>query len=926
MKTGNIFNPRSVLDLTYKITAMDAFQNFLFTGDEKGNIYRYNLTPEQVNILAPNTIQQQQFTKVKIDQIKIFPHANANLLVLSDQTLYFIEAATLRGEVINKEKIAIFALNEFSKSNQLELIMITKKKEGYIMQYNLKTGRFEQMREKFTISDIPITVAFIGNLFFFGIQKKNYSVINLDDKQLQVANLLMDIGSNPYLKATDNNEILIISTNNVGIFIGKDGQMKQKSTILIQNKTISLITTFKQYLIVIFDNLLQVFNLIDSKHMSDIQLSQAARCITQTSNHLFYGSAAELIYLYQTPAEQQISEFLKNGRVEDALQVYAQNNQTTDPSKNQQLEQLKLDCGWSLIRQMQFSNSLNYILQTNFEPRDFICLFPDYYSTVEKLQSVNPNPSLQNITIIINKFVQESRGDPQQIQELKYQTKEFFIEILEKKRAVLTSPQYAYSMKDKLNLLTTTLNFNQNQWHPISCEQLLELIDFALIKLYLESQQYFPKLKSFLTSNQIYCIQMYTQLQGLFINNRGIEQQQGILAKFYESFNKIDQSLEIWKKVGIESVHLQEQQEACEETTRILKQNPEKNRIFKFIVWVFKKQFKIGVQIFQISDQIISPDQMLKFLEEQELDIELKKKLKEKYLEILVLEKQTEEERFHTQLAYSYIDSLFQIYPKEMDFTKIDLRKSQVVYDQYQALKRFLKNPNAKYNSSSILEKKVKDSWMINEVILLYGREKKHEEALNLLLSLGFYEWAEKYCCDYTDNLLTKLFKKYKELYFYLEGKQKERPMDQKAQDAINQIKITINNFLKKFATHSQLNVLEVLDLIPDNWILSDQSEEDGLFQFLKSVISHTLHQKRSTKAAYQSSQVDLLYVQYQVGSAKQANVRMTSEKKCSVCSKTIGEKVFVIYPNSVLAHHTCIKSNTICPQTGRDFEKYFKF
>lgn len=60
--------------------------------------------------------------------------------------------------------------------------MITKRKEGYIMQYNLKTGKFEQMREKFTLSDIPITVAFIGNLFFFGIQKKNYSVINLDDK------------------------------------------------------------------------------------------------------------------------------------------------------------------------------------------------------------------------------------------------------------------------------------------------------------------------------------------------------------------------------------------------------------------------------------------------------------------------------------------------------------------------------------------------------------------------------------------------------------------------------------------------------------------------------------------------------------------------------------------------------------------------
>ena len=33
--------------------------------------------------------------------------------------------------------------------------------------------------------------------------------------------------------------------------------------------------------------------------------------------------------------------------------------------------------------------------------------------------------------------------------------------------------------------------------------------------------------------------------------------------------------------------------------------------------------------------------------------------------------------------------------------------------------------------------------------------------------------------------------------------------------------------------------------------------------------------------------------------------------------------KVFVVYPNAVVAHHTCIKNNTICPKTEKDFEKY---
>jgi hypothetical protein len=39
---------------------------------------------------------------------------------------------------------------------------------------------------------------------------------------------------------------------------------------------------------------------------------------------------------------------------------------------------------------------------------------------------------------------------------------------------------------------------------------------------------------------------------------------------------------------------------------------------------------------------------MMKFLDEIEMDEEPKRKLKEKFLEVLVIEKNTEEERFHT--------------------------------------------------------------------------------------------------------------------------------------------------------------------------------------------------------------------------------------------------------------------------------------
>ena len=45
-------------------------------------------------------------------------------------------------------------------------------------------------------------------------------------------------------------------------------------------------------------------------------------------------------------------------------------------------------------------------------------------------------------------------------------------------------------------------------------------------------------------------------------------------------------------------------------------------------------------------------------------------------------------------------------------------------------------------------------------MIQLYGREKRHDEALTKLINLSEFSWAENYCCEYSDMLLTKLFKK----------------------------------------------------------------------------------------------------------------------------------------------------------------------
>lgn len=76
----------------------------------------------------------------------------------------------------------MFVVNEQSEKHKLEIVAITKNKEGMIFQFNLDQNRFDPLREKFLLPDIPITAAFVGKFFYLGIAKKSYQLINLEDK------------------------------------------------------------------------------------------------------------------------------------------------------------------------------------------------------------------------------------------------------------------------------------------------------------------------------------------------------------------------------------------------------------------------------------------------------------------------------------------------------------------------------------------------------------------------------------------------------------------------------------------------------------------------------------------------------------------------------------------------------------------------
>jgi hypothetical protein len=106
-------------------------------------------------------------------------------------------------------------------------------------------------------------------------------------------------------------------------------------------------------------------------------------------------------------------------------------------------------------------------------------------------------------------------------------------------------------------------------------------------------------------------------------------------------------------------------------------------------------------------------------------------------------------------------------------------------------------------------------------------------------------------------------------------------------------LKKDIISFIKKYSNEPELDPITVLELIPDNWVLSEF--DGGIYQFLESAIIHTLHEKRSTYTSRHLSEMDLLNVEYNLIQAKRAYLRFTYKKKCCLCDAPISDKVTLL-------------------------------
>lgn len=942
-----VFQLQPALDANFKITAVDYCDGKLYVGDENGVVHKFLVKTDQPNII-PSTKDAPtvKLSKGKVQGIKHLQYVN-QILVHTDKQLYLLDGETLLKlqEIVNanQKDCEMFALDEDPQTSQRTIArLLVLRSDSKIVFYDHEKhdkGLFTVKSDNTKLTMKPTAIAWYNRNIFIGFEKKSYQVLDFETRRFKDIEIFKDFVVLKHLiKIISDEETLLLGHADCFIPINTNTCDKLDQNTIQGMPKIAGISVLDPYIVVLGENKIQIFNKLyirnRSRLLQDLTFetsgSNVGKAITVTSNKLFFATTTKVYYLSPIPYDQQIIKCLLEGRVEDAFMIFDQYVPEGDPERQRKLDALKIDAAWVHFKDLKFRETENIIQDLNYDIKEFLALFLNYIPNKVFFDSKS--------ILTISLFLEDARKRPSADNELKKDptkaiktAREFLSRILENRRKYLLD-NYGKNLKEYPEFISSESfspfkdEIRQGKVSKLTVEEHLEIIDYALLRLNLDLQRE-DQLNNLL-SKTLFCGNYYKDLEHYFKEEQ--RPSDAIQAKFYEQFGRYKEALEKWS----ESLSLTDKSKvdrACEEIIRILttktyvfKEAREKEVLFEYLTKVLLKNTNYARKFFlDIDEKSISPESIEKFLTKRWGETSY---LKEIFYEVLVNEKKIEDERFHTTLASHYLKCIFEARKKDQKLIdyKREPQKDLKLSDYLKKFHNFLRDPSARYSPEAILVQ-IKDSWLLDDEIYLYGVIKQHNEALNKLLDLGRFSEAEKYCADKQERLLTKLFELYIRKYDECSENLRHKPGDQKCISDKEDVVKVIHTFLKKYAAHPQLDPATVIDKIPDDWDLWENKSDSGVYSFLFYSLSSTLHAKRNAKVAKYLSELDSLDTQYKLLKAQSAHVTITSNRRCALCNKAIGRAVFVVYPNGVIAHLTCSQDKlTVCPVTKQNFEKTF--
>eukprot|EP00736_Rhodelphis_marinus_P012299 Rmarinus@m.12247 len=375
-----------------------------------------------------------------------------------------------------------------------------------------------------------------------------------------------------------------------------------------------------------------------------------------------------------------------------------------------------------------------------------------------------------------------------------------------------------------------------------------------------------------------------------------------MLGQLYASRGQRLLALETWQKLGTGEL-IEAGQDGVQETIDFLCETDDFNVITQFSQWLLERYPEKALIVFTKKGRSVPlpTTRTLELLQKHG-----GKELVVGYLEYVTAE-EASNSHYHTSLAIAYLDAVIQ---SRMETSAAGRRISvKAAYvKKRNRLQRFLRSSNA-LDTMSLLDR-VLEYDLHEEAVILYGKAGQYENALRtLVFTKGDCVAAERFCESFPDTLpeaeqrhtKVQLCMTLLRLYFNPSGEASDVP-------------IYWTRAVEFLSQHvNDLNPAEVVELLPPAIPLHVVKD------YLVISSRNMLHERRSGQIVKSLSKLENVNVHCQALDLRSRAIAITHTRRCPVCQRLIGGKVFVAFPNGEIVHHGC-RQEYIKTEEGKAF------
>lgn len=854
-----------LLNATFQIEAMAAYDNNLLLGTRQGHLLMYSLSMMNGNQKYELQLLRycKSFSKKAIQQIEVIPEDNL-LLCLSDGVLTTHNINGVNFPLVKTfeetKGASLFALDNKpttsitgeSKSVVRLCVAIRRK----LQLYQGINGEFKQHLYDYTMPDVPKVMAWGQQYLCVGF-KSDYVLYDLstgNPKELfptstSKKSTIAKYSDTSFLLGRDQSSVLVEECEE-----SKDeNDVKKKTKDIEIKKTIkwseapTAVVWDEPFILGLLTDQIVVQTVEPTLFIQTLSELKQARLMYRCKRGLiFVCSMGQVWCLSSVDVTKQIQQLLTDKQFQIAIQLTSL-SECTPEEKKQRLHSIQVLYALELFDSKKYLQSMNEFSKLNTDPADVIKLFPE----------LDNKPS----------------NEKSEVKKLKGKDLESALKAL-----------IEYLVKFRAETLKNSDKASNSQSEAAGSQrnvsQQLELIDTTLLKCYLQINDAF--VASVLRSNNCRLEEAektllhhgkYSELIILY-HTKGLHKKALQLLK--EQSKQPDSSLEGYRdtkkylqQLGAEHIDL----------------------IFNFSDWILKEHPEEGLKIFTEDIETVEKlprPKILDFLLREHESLVIP------YLEHVIHTWNDTNSLFHDALINRYRDK---ITDKKADITEEELHYTKT------KLISFLEK-STHYTPERVLLHFPTDS-LFEERAIILGKLGRHEQALAIyVLILGDVERALLYCenvCKTPSDLNQDVYVILMRILMNpgqgsLKGPLANVPRHPKTSVADLE---TALNILEKHA--DKISPLKALSVLPDSVPLI------RLKHFLESALDGQLTLKRRMQILK-----GLLYAEHtQVQELKHfhegKSIVIDKFDVCPVCKKRFGNQSAVIrYPNGDIVHYSC--------------------